>query len=118
MTTPTPDHLPKSFYQTPVILERRPQITSSSQATSSSQTASPPQPSITTKPVSETSPQTRFVSTTPIREETFNRATSVNVPRAETKPINTRGKSLERPFVKMVNEKGMFNNESVLKVGC
>ncbi|RIA90229.1 hypothetical protein C1645_163747 [Glomus cerebriforme] len=109
LTTPTPDHLPKSFYQTPVILERRPQNTGSSQTTSSPQTS-------TTKSLSETSPQTRFSSTTPVREETFIRATSVNVPRAEIKPISTRGKSLERPFVKMVNEKGIFNNESILKI--
>jgi hypothetical protein len=117
LTTPTPDHLPKSFYQTPVILERRPQPNSSSQTTTSAQTTSPPQPT-TTKPVSETSPQTRLSSMTPVREEAFNRTTSVNVSRAETKLISTRGKSLERPFVKMVNEKGIFNNESVLKVGC
>ncbi|GBB95985.1 hypothetical protein RclHR1_02660006 [Rhizophagus clarus] len=116
LTTPTPDHLPKSFYQTPVILERRPQQNSSSQTTTSSQTTSPPQPT-TTKSVSETSSQTRFSSTTPAREEAlFNRATSVNVSRADTKLISTRGKSLERPFVKMVNEKGIFNNESVLKI--
>ncbi|CAG8438814.1 16937_t:CDS:2 [Funneliformis mosseae] len=103
LTTPTPDHLPKSFYQAPVILERKPQATS------------PSQPSILTKKASETSAQTsRF---TPVQEETFSRVTPVIAPRVEIKSINTRGKSLERPFVKMVNEKGMFNNESVLKVG-
>ncbi|CAB4379049.1 unnamed protein product [Rhizophagus irregularis] len=116
LTTPTPDHLPKSFYQAPVILERRPQPSSSSQTTTSSQTTSPPQLT-TTKPIAETSPQTRLSSTTPIREEAlFNRATSANVSRAETKLLGTRGKSLERPFVKMINEKGIFNNESVLKI--
>ncbi|CAI2164524.1 12971_t:CDS:2 [Funneliformis geosporum] len=105
LTTPTPDHLPKSFYQAPVILERR------------SQATSPTQPSILTKKASETSAQTsRFSSSTPVQEETFSRVTPVNAPRAEIKSINTRGKSLEKPFVKMVNEKGMFNNESVLKI--
>jgi len=105
LTTPTPDHLPKSFYQTPVILERRPQTTSSTQSS-------------IIKPAPESSPQAHFSSTISVREEIFNRATSVNALRTETKSISIKGKALERPFVKMINEKGVFNNESVLKVGC
>ncbi|CAG8560003.1 9234_t:CDS:2 [Diversispora eburnea] len=44
----------------------------------------------------------------------------VNVSRVDTKQPtvsgNLRAKSLEKPFIKIINEKGVFNQESVLKI--
>ncbi|CAG8648259.1 83_t:CDS:2, partial [Racocetra fulgida] len=104
LTTPTPDHLSKSFYQAPVILERRPQTSSVST------------PQVPDKGEEEGSSQTTFHPPVRIfRDDSFNRASSVNAPRVETKPMTFKGKPFDKPFVKMINEKGVLNHESVLK---
>ncbi|CAG8500446.1 3387_t:CDS:2 [Racocetra persica] len=105
LTTPTPDHLSKSFYQAPVILERRPQTSSVST------------PQVPDKGEEEGSSQTTFHPPVRIfRDDSFNRASSVNAPRVETKPMTFKGKPFDKPFVKMINEKGVLNHESVLKI--
>ncbi|CAG8511984.1 5566_t:CDS:2 [Dentiscutata heterogama] len=105
LTTPTPDHLSKSFYQTPVILERRPQTSGVSTLQASD------------KGEEESSPQTIFHPSVRIfRDDSFNRASSANAPRVETKQITFKGKPFDKPFVKMINEKGVLNHDSVLKI--
>ncbi|CAG8829107.1 13094_t:CDS:2, partial [Gigaspora rosea] len=39
-----------------------------------------------------------------------------NAPRVETKQMTFKGKPFDKPFVKMINEKGVLNHDSVLKI--
>ncbi|CAG8464357.1 4161_t:CDS:2 [Scutellospora calospora] len=105
LTTPTPDHLSKTFYQTPIILERRPQTSSGSTLQASD------------KVDEESTPQTTLQTSVRIfRDDSFNRASSANAPRVEPKPVTFKGKPFDKPFIKMINEKGILNHDSVLKI--
>ncbi|CAG8447555.1 10767_t:CDS:2 [Acaulospora colombiana] len=109
LTTPTPDHLPKSFYQTPVILERRPQST----VMTTTQIASKPAEASSKQVTSQIAPKINH-------DNSINAVSSVSVSRVEVKQTTIqgamRGKPSDRPFIKMINERGIFNQESVLKI--
>ncbi|CAG8571860.1 3982_t:CDS:1 [Ambispora gerdemannii] len=135
LTTPTPEILPKSFYQAPVILERKPQSTTpmSTPSTTTAATTANLTPTIATKsnansisaPTSTparkqfeeeaSSPQTSNFPPSPLEDFVHNLSISSGSRDPETKLGILRPKKPEKPFQKMINEKGTFLFESVAK---
>ncbi|KAG9293999.1 hypothetical protein G9A89_019337 [Geosiphon pyriformis] len=115
LTTPAPDNLPKAFYQAPMILERKPQ----------SQSQSQPQPSTPTQITAiassskseETSPKTRRFPQAPREDTSSTHPIASGSREPEMKPGISRSRQpIEKCFMKLINEKGMFLNENVTKI--